>query len=129
MINEERVILMTKMTSYEKGVGKKNIAIGKYFKGDYVGFQILKSIISVTISFLLIFCVYIFYHFEVVMLEIYKMDLVNIVKGMVILYLIISGVYGMFSYVLSAYQYDRAKKSLRVYYGNLRKLSQMYEDK
>ena len=41
MLNEERVILMTKLASYEANDGKKNIAIGNFFRSD---FTILKSL-------------------------------------------------------------------------------------
>ena len=36
MLNEEKVILMTQMASYEENEGKKNIAIGRYFSSDYI---------------------------------------------------------------------------------------------
>ena len=49
MLNEERVILMTKLASYEANDGKRNVAIGSYFRSDYIGWQVLKSIISATI--------------------------------------------------------------------------------
>lgn len=32
MLNEERVILMTKMASYEEGEGKKSMSLGRYFR-------------------------------------------------------------------------------------------------
>ena len=34
MLNEERVILMTKLASYEANEGKKNVAIGNYFRSE-----------------------------------------------------------------------------------------------
>ena len=67
MINEERVILMTRLASYEANEGKKDISIVNYFRGDYIGFQVLKSIIAATISFFALFAVYIFYNFEELM--------------------------------------------------------------
>ena len=36
MLNEERIILMTKMASYEANEGRRNVAIGRYFRSDYV---------------------------------------------------------------------------------------------
>ena len=36
MLNEEKVILMTQMASYEENEGKKNMAIGRYFRSDYI---------------------------------------------------------------------------------------------
>ena len=35
MLNEERIILMTKLASYESGEGKKCAATGSYFRSDY----------------------------------------------------------------------------------------------
>ena len=75
MLNEKRIILMTKMASYEANEGKKNVTIGSYFRSDYIGWQVLKSIISATIAFVVVFGMYIFYDFEVFMMDIYKMDL------------------------------------------------------
>ena len=51
MINEEKVILMTKLASYETDNGKKDILVVNYFRSDYIGFQLLKSVIAATISF------------------------------------------------------------------------------
>ena len=45
MIHEERVILMTGLQVYEDGDGKRDIAISNYFRGDYLGMQMLKSVI------------------------------------------------------------------------------------
>ena len=87
MINEEKVILMTKMASYEENEGKKDISATHYFRGDYIGFQVLKSIIAATISFLALFAVYVFYNFEELMQNVYKMDLLEFGKSIIILYL------------------------------------------
>ncbi|MCI8922807.1 MAG: hypothetical protein HFI45_02230 [Lachnospiraceae bacterium] len=127
MINEEKVILMTRMASYEEHEGKKDISIIHYFRGDYIGFQVLKSVIAGTISFLALFAVYVFYNFEELMQDIYKMDLLEFGKSIVILYLCVVGAYGVISYVMFASKYSRARKSLKHYYDNLKKLSNMYD--
>lgn len=127
MINEDKVILMTKMAAYESGKGKHDITILNYFRGDYIGFQVLKAVIAATISFFLVFAVYIFYNFEIFMQDIYKMDLLSFGKSVIILYLCTVGAYGVISYVVYAFRYSRAKKNLKTYYTNLKKLVGMYE--
>lgn len=127
MINEEKVILMTKMASYEGHEGKKDISITHYFRGDYIGFQVLKSVIAATISFLAVFAVYVLYHFEDFMQDIYKMDLLKFGKSVIILYLCVVGAYGVISYMVFASRYNKARKSLRHYYDNLKKLANMYD--
>ena len=129
MLNEERVILMTKLASYEANDGKKNVAIGNYFRSDYIGWQVLKSIISATIAFVVVFAMYIFYDFEIFMLDIYKMDLLEFAKNVLLTYAGFVGGYAVLSYVVYAYRYSRARKSLRLYYANLKKLSYMYHTK
>lgn len=126
MLNEEKIILMTKLASYEENEGKKNAAIGNYFRGDYIGWQVLKSVISATAAFVLVFALYIFYDFEIFMTDIYKMDLLGFAKQVLYLYLGTVGGYAVISYIVYAYRYSRARKSMKLYYMNLRKLSGMY---
>ncbi|MDE6388199.1 MAG: hypothetical protein K2L82_10410 [Lachnospiraceae bacterium] len=126
MLNEKRIILMTKMASYEANEGKKNVAIGSYFRSDYIGWQVLKSIISATIAFVVVFAVYIFYDFEIFMADIYKMDLLAFAKQVFTMYLWTIGIYAVISYVVYTIRYNRAIKSLRVYHMNLRRLAEMY---
>ncbi len=129
MLNEERVILMTKLASYEAGEGKKNVAIGSYFRSDYIGWQVLKSIISASIAFVVVFAMYIFYDFEVFMMDIYKMDLLEFCKNVLTWYAAVVGGYAVLSYIIYTYRYSKARKSLRLYYKNLRKLANMYENR
>ena len=75
MLNEERVILMTKMASYEAGEGKKSMSLGRYFRGDYISIQLLRAFFCGTVAYLLGFGLYILYDFETLISDIYKMDL------------------------------------------------------
>ncbi len=127
MLNEERIILMTKMASYEANEGKKNVAVGSYFRGDYVGWHVLKSIISATIAFVVVFGMYIYYDFEVFMMDIYKMDLIEFARRILSRYLWTVGIYAVISYVVYTVRYMKAVKSLKLYYMNLRKLAGMYK--
>ena len=127
MLNEERIILMTKMASYEANEGRRNVAIGRYFRSDYIGWHVLKSIISATIAFVVVFGMYIYYDFETFMTDIYKMDLLEFARHILSIYLWTVGIYAVISYVVYTIRYLRAVKSLRLYYMNLRKLSDMYK--
>ena len=108
---------MTKLASYETDKGKKDILVVNYFRSDYIGFQLLKSVIAATISFCALFAVYAFYNFEEL----------EYGKSIIILYLCAVGAYGVISYVLYASRYSRAKKSLKNYQANLRRLASMYD--
>lgn len=128
MLNEERVILMTRMASYEKGEGKKNVKIGNYFRSDYIAVQVLKSVICGTIAFVIIFALYIFYDFEVFMQDLYKIDLLAFAKRVLTNYAVSIVAYGLLTYIICTYRYARVKNSLKCYYHNLKKLSSLYGD-
>lgn len=127
MLNEERIKLMTKMAAYEADEGKKNVAIGNYFRGDYIGLQVIKSIISATIAFVIVFGLFVFYDFEVFMSDIYKMDLLGFGRTVITAYLIFVAVYALISYTIYTYRYAKARKSLKMYYNNLKKLAYLYD--
>lgn len=126
MLNEERVILMTKMASYEENQGKKNVKIGNYFRDDYISIQVLKSVLCATIAYAVVFALYVFYDFETFMQDIYKMDLIEFGKNVLFYYGVTVVSYGIISYVVYSYRYTKAKKSLKLYYHNLKKLNSLY---
>ena len=128
MLNRERVILMTKMASYEAGEGKRNMAIAKYFRSDYVAIQLFKAIISATLSYFLILGLYIYYNFEVFMENIYELDVATIVGSFVRNYVILLVVYLLISYGVCSIKYIMARKKLKRYYSNLKKLKKLYEE-
>ena len=126
MVNEERIKLMTRMASYEKGEYKKNKNIISFFRSDYISIQMIKSIIASTTAFAIVFGLYILYDFELFMKEIYKMDMFEFVKSVAIVYLIFLGLILVITYVVSLYHYNRAIQSTKLYYSNLTKMSRMY---
>lgn len=128
MVNEERVILMTRMASYEAGEGKKNIKIGDYFRADYLAKQLLKSLIFSTISFVIGLGLYVLYNFDFLLENIYKIDLLALGKKFLTGYIVLVVVYGLITYIVYAFRYRNARKNLKTYYGNLKKLSSMYSE-
>lgn len=129
MLSEERIILMTKMASYESNEGKKNMAIGKYFRSDYIAIQVMKSVVYGTIAFFIVFALYILYDFETFMQDLYKMDMIAFARGILIYYAVSVIAYAVISYIVFSYRYAKAKKNLKCYYHNLKKLSTMYAEK
>ena len=128
MLNEEKVILMTKMAAFMDREGKKNGAINSYFRSDYIGFNIIKSVISATIVFAVLIATYVLYDFENVLSNIYNTDsLLTTGRRFLIYYLLLVGVYSLASYIIYSYRYSKMRKNMREYYSNLKKLARMYE--
>ena len=127
MISEQRVKLMTRLAAYEQKEGKKNEEIGSYFRGDYISLQILKSVISATMAFILIVALFVLYDSELFLSDIYKIDILEYVKKLIMYYFAFTGVYVLISYVVYAIRYRKAKKRLKVYFNNLKRLQILYQ--
>lgn len=126
MLNESRIKLMTRMASFEANEGRKSMSIGTYFRGDYIGKEVIKSIIYGTIAYMICIALYIGYQFENLLSDIYKMDLPGLGRKLVFGYLKFIVVYGIVTYIVYALRYQKARRNLRAYYNNLRRLNSMY---
>lgn len=127
MLNESRIKLMTRMASFEANEGKKSMAIGTYFRGDYIGKEVIKSIVYGTVAYLICIGLYIAYEFEFLLSDIYKMDLLGFGRKMAFNYLKFIVLYGIITYIVYALRYQKARRNLRAYYNNLRRLNSMYK--
>ncbi len=126
MINEEKIILMTQMAAFVDHEGKKDTKINEYFKSDYVGMQVLKSVVSATIVYVIFFMLYIVAEFDEIMANLYTTDLATTGKRFLIYYFLLVGVYAIISYIIYSYRYTRMRRKIREYYNNLHKLYKMY---
>ena len=126
MLNESRIKLMTKMAVYEEHEGKKSMSIGTYFRGDYIGKEVIKSIIYATVAYVILLAVYICYDFQLLAQDIYNMDLVEFGMKLLKDYLKLVVFYAIVTYIYYAMRYQSARRSLRSYYNSLRRLNSMY---
>lgn len=125
MLNEEKVILMTRLASYEKREGKNNMSVSKYFRGDFISLHLLKAVIVATICYFIGFGLYLLYFVEEFMAKIYEIDFIMFARNAISIYVIFVVVYCCLSYVIFTYRFVKARKGMRKYYHNLKKLSSM----
>lgn len=127
MLSQERIKLMTKMAAYEENEGKKYMSIGSYFRSDYMGMQVIRSVICGTLAFFLLTGLYVYYHFETMMQDIYKMDLLLLGRRVLFYYVVFIAAYSVITYVVYSFRYSRAKRSLKHYYYHLKQLAAIYD--
>lgn len=127
MLSQERIKLMTKMAAYEENEGKKYMSIGSYFRSDYMGMQVIRSVICGTLAFFLLAGLYAYYHFETMMQDIYKMDLLLLGRRVLFYYIVFIAAYSVITYVIYSFRYSRAKRSLKHYYYHLKQLAAIYD--
>ena len=127
MVNKDRVILMTRMSAFRQREGKKTAAINQYFRSDYVGFQVLKSVISATIVFCILLGTYVLFHFEELMQNIYNLNVMAVARRLLVYYILLVGGYAVVSYVIYSIRYTKMRGRMKNYYNDLKKNYQKLE--
>ncbi len=109
MINEERIILMTKLAIYEKNEGKEESNIVDYFRGDYITLQVMKAFFYGTICFAIGLALYIFYDLDVTMEKIFSEDILEFVFDILIAYVSVIAIYCTIFYIVTLQKYYKAR--------------------
>lgn len=122
MINEERVILMTKMTVKADDLNREGMRINQFYRGDYVGFEVVKAVISATVLFVVLMGAYALFRFDELLDEFYSGSGLGGLRIYLLYYLILVGVYVIVSYIVYSLRYNRARKKAREYYHLLKEL-------
>lgn len=127
MLNEEKVILMTRLAMYEQSLGKEDLDKAKYFKSDYVKYNCLKTLVSTTILFVAVVASYIYYNMGTIIENLADMDFFKIAYKLVIAYAVTCLIFALIAWALYTYRYTKAKPKLIQYNKSLKKLIEFYE--
>lgn len=128
MLNNRKIRLMTKLAVYENKEGKEDIHLSKYYKTDYVRYQVLKSIISATVGYLLILVLVALYQMEDIIKNAVSLDYKTIGTYILGFYIMVITVYGLGSFVGYSMKYDTSRKMLARYFKLLKRLNKIYKE-
>lgn len=127
MLNEERIRLMTKMAAYEAGEGKEYMPIKQYYRRDYVSYEMIKTFITSTISFGILFLFWMIYKMEDLTEFLKGRDLPELGMQIIIRYVIFVCVYQIIAYAVYTRRYRKATVSVKEYYTTLKKVERLQE--
>lgn len=122
MVDEKKTILMTKLAIFEKHEKNKSLVISKYYRSDYVRYNVLKTWIAVTVLYWSLIAGYIFMAFDSILEKLNELDYFKIVYQMLGGYVAVCAVYFLFAFILYNYRYHKAKNGLVQYNVNLKAL-------
>lgn len=119
---------MTRLASFTERRGRQDERMNQYYRSDYVGLNIVKSVISATVVYALVLGIYAVYHFDTILQEFYTGQITAQGMRLLISYVVLTGVYAVISYIVYSWRYKKMRKELRVYYGDLKKLEKLYKE-
>lgn len=128
MVDEQKVRIMAKIAWYEQEECKKELKDSKYYKNDYIRLHVLKTVLSMTIGYILILGMVIIYNLDYLVMNAVKLDYRSIGYTVLGLYLLLLLVYAVGAAVGYSVRYDKNIKKLRKYYAELKRLRKYYAD-
>lgn len=128
MLNDKKIRLMTKLARFEDCDGKEELKIDRYYRVDYIRYQVLKSVLCVTLGYILVILSILVYQSEYVMDNITAINYRKIGFYMVTVYLFILLFYSFITGIISYFHYERAKTKLKKYKKNLKTLRILYKE-
>lgn len=128
MLNNDKVRLMTKLAVYENKEGKEDIRLSKYYKTDYVRYEVIKSILCATIGYALILVLVFLYKSEYIIKNAVTLDYKSLGTYILGIYIIVIALYGLGSLVGYSIKYDMSRKKLARYYKLLKRLNKIYKE-
>lgn len=127
MLNEERISIMTRMASYENGEGREAMPIKQYYRKDYVAYQMIRTFLSSTISFGILFLFWLLYSMETIVEELAGMDLFQFGISILIKYVVFVVVYQVIAIVVYHKKYSRATAGMKKYHTDLKRVIKLQE--
>ncbi|MBP1754830.1 MAG: hypothetical protein H6Q59_1228 [Firmicutes bacterium] len=128
MLNTNKVRLMTKLALYETKEGKEDISLSKYYKTDYVRYQVIKSIISATFGYAFILLLIFIYKSEYLIQNAVTLNYKALGTYVLGIYIIVVVIYGLGSMLGYSLKYDMSRKKLSRYYKLLKRLNKIYNE-
>lgn len=122
MINQEKTALMTRMAIYEKKAGKEDMKLSRYYKTDYARMNVLKTVVAVTVAFVLIVAMLVLYRLEYYLDNALTIDYKALGMKLLYVYGIVLAVYVVLTFIGYSIRYSLSRKGLSEHFSNLSKL-------
>lgn len=127
MVNEERLRHLIKMARFDANDGKKCKPMAQYARKDYISLQMLKSFVTGSITYVLLFAIWSLSSVETVVQKITGNQLRGFAIMTIVLYLAFMLIYLLATYIVFHMKYTEGRRKVKKYYNSLKKVNQMYE--
>lgn len=126
MLNEQKIKVMTRLAKCEKKEHRESFDIMNFYKYDYIRYNLLKTVIGVTVGYGMIVGLTALYHMEYLILNFVTLDYKAIVTLVLGGYLALLLIYSVATIAGSSGKYDKSRKEVGHYYRILEVLQKWY---
>lgn len=127
MINQERVKQLYKIALYEQKEEKKYEVTGRFYKSDFIGKEVIKSIFSGTIAYGLMVVMWVIVNLEELAQMLVNFEILEVALKLGLLYVGFLVIYLFATILVYNIRYNKGRKKLEEYMQHLKVVNKMYE--
>lgn len=128
MLSEKKIKLMIRLADYEQNQGKIDLERTKYYKLDYIRYQILKTLLSVMGAVFLVIMLISMYNMEFIITNALELDYAGMARYFLVIYILLLCLFSFVTISVSSIRYETSKNRVKEYYSTLQDLLAYYEE-
>lgn len=128
MLNNNKIRTMNKLALFEQGKGKEDIRISRFYKTDFIRYNILNTIVSITIGYALLLVLIGVYNIEYLISKATELNYKGIAFNILSIYIVLVIAYVLYTITASSLRYKESRKRLVNYNKDLKGLWEIYRD-
>lgn len=127
MINQERVKQLYKIALYEQKEEKQYETTGQFYKSDFIGKEVVKSIFSGTIAYGLMVVIWVICNLESIAKMLLNFEIFDAALKIGLMYIGFLVLYVFATILVYNVRYKKGRKKLEEYMKHLHTVDKMYE--
>ena len=128
MVNLVRVKRMIALASYEKGAGRKDLAICRFYKGDYLTLRMIGTFFLTSAAYVLILGLLAAANLASLLENITKINFVVAGSELLIGYIVLEAVFLAVTFISGTAAYNRARRRVKKYSSSVKRLRMSSEE-
>ena len=126
MLKKEKIRLMTDLAIYEKRYEKDVFKINKFYKSDYIFWNMLLAFVRYTACFVVCFLIYILFQSDSFFYSINVDGIMSIFTRLTVIFILGAVIYLFIAAGVYSAKYKRARKGMLFYATKLKRLARRY---
>ena len=122
MVDKEKLIIMSKLATYDKNLGRSDKTQGEYYRGDYVYKKNLWTRFFAFLGAVILLGMYYVHRIFILEADIFQLDYIQELINAGTFIIAVLAVYTVISSVLATIEYHLSQKRLKQYFALIRKL-------
>ena len=120
MLNVKKIRWMSQASIYQKNEGIQDLKKNAFFASDFVRYNVLKTLMGVTVAYVLIFGIYAVCNLETILSAAANFQLADLFQDALRYYIILLIIYALVSAAVYAWKYHKSHERVRIYYRMLK---------